>query len=78
MGKILAENAGYVADAMSATSCEYCPHKTGADYAKLFNLNEKGYRWRDIGIMALFIVSWYAMVFVMMKLRSKAKNSPSR
>ena len=77
MDKFLTENAGYVVDAMSLTNCEYCPYTTGADYAKTFNLTEKVYGWRDIGITALFCVSSYAMVFVMMKLRSKATKSAS-
>lgn len=71
MESFLASHAGYVVDAANATFCEYCPFSTGADYAKTFNINERYYGWRDVGITALFCFSSYAMVFGMMKLRSK-------
>lgn len=77
MGNFLSENAGYVVDPSSATSCEYCPYKTGAEYAKTLNLNAKYYGWRDFGITVLFCISSYAMVFCMMKLRSKATKKAS-
>jgi ATP-binding cassette, subfamily G (WHITE), member 2, SNQ2 len=75
MSAFLSENAGYVVDAASREICEYCPYKTGAEYARTFNLQEKYYGWRDVGITALFCVSSYAMVIVMMKLRTKATKS---
>ncbi|CAI6339603.1 unnamed protein product [Periconia digitata] len=72
MSSFLAENAGYVVDPNSMTACEYCPYKYGSEYAKTLNLNEKYYGWRDVGITFLFCISSYAMVIIMMKLRTKA------
>jgi hypothetical protein len=39
------------------------------------NINERYYGWRDVGITALFCISSYALVFLMMKLRSKATKT---
>ena len=100
MADFLASNAGYVENANSTTSCQYCPYATGGEYAQVFNLNEKYYAWRDVsgltntcrlkyhvvtgfinsgcaqtGITALFCISSYTLVIVMMKLRSKKTKS---
>ncbi|KAF4343795.1 multidrug resistance CDR1 [Fusarium beomiforme] len=65
-------NGGYIVDSTSTDSCSYCAYKTGAEYARGFNINESYYGWRDVGITALFCISSYALVFLMIKLRSKA------
>ncbi|KAL4804144.1 ABC-2 type transporter-domain-containing protein [Aspergillus unguis] len=70
MADFLANNAGYLLDS-NATACSFCEYSSGADYAKTFNLNERYYGWRDTGITALFCITSYMAVFVMMKLRSK-------
>jgi ABC-type multidrug transport system permease subunit len=74
MAAFLAEKPGYLVDG-NATACEFCQFSTGADYARTFNLKERYYSWRDTGITALFCISSYAMVFLMMKLRSKKTKS---
>jgi ATP-binding cassette subfamily G (WHITE) protein 2 (SNQ2) len=75
MADFLSSNAGYVLDPNNSTSCEYCEYTTGADYLKTMNINERYYGWRDVGITALFCCSSYALVFLMMKLRSKATKT---
>ncbi|ERS96089.1 ABC multidrug transporter [Sporothrix schenckii 1099-18] len=75
MGPFLQYSFGYVADPDATAACQYCAYSTGGDYAKTFNLNEKYYAWRDTGITALFCISSYLMVVVMMKLRSKKTKS---
>ncbi|KAH6658427.1 putative ABC multidrug transporter [Truncatella angustata] len=77
MSEFLSQAAGYVADSTSTTSCDYCPYTTGADYLKTMNINAKYYGWRDVGITALFCISSYAFVFLMMKLRAKATKTAS-
>jgi ATP-binding cassette subfamily G (WHITE) protein 2 (SNQ2) len=52
-------------------NCEVCQYKTGADYLATLNLTEKYYGWRDAGIVVLFVVSGYGLVFLLMKLRTK-------
>lgn len=56
-------------DATSA--CEVCQYRQGADYLATINLGEYYYGWRDIGIVVLFSISGYAMVYALMKLRTK-------
>ncbi|KAL1901802.1 hypothetical protein Sste5346_001505 [Sporothrix stenoceras] len=75
MADFLGSNAGYVANTTATENCQYCAYSTGGDYAKTFNLNEEYYAWRDTGITALFCISSYLMVVVMMKLRSKKTKS---
>ncbi|KAJ4003081.1 hypothetical protein NW752_011743 [Fusarium irregulare] len=72
MKEFIASNGGYVTDPESSSQCHYCAYATGAEYLKTFNINQKYYGWRDVGITALFCLSSYALVFFMMKLRSKA------
>ncbi|KAL3481383.1 ABC-2 type transporter-domain-containing protein [Aspergillus californicus] len=71
MADFLAEQPGYLLDGNSTSTCSFCQYSTGADYARTFNLQEQYYGWRDTGITALFCITSYAMVFLMMKLRSK-------
>ncbi|KAK7415703.1 hypothetical protein QQX98_005738 [Neonectria punicea] len=75
MADFLSSNVGYVADFNATENCQYCAYSTGADYAKTFNLQQEYYGWRDTGITALFCISSYALVFLMMKLRSKKTKS---
>ncbi|KAI2709365.1 hypothetical protein DTO039G3_53 [Penicillium roqueforti] len=75
MANFLASQTGYLDDETSTGMCSFCPYSEGSDYAKSFNLQEKYYSWRDTGLTALFCISSYALVFLMMKLRSKKTKS---
>ncbi|KAH8673305.1 ABC-2 type transporter-domain-containing protein [Xylariales sp. PMI_506] len=75
MSGFLSQHSGYVVDASSTATCGYCEYSTGADYLKTLNINAYYYRWRDTGITALFCISSYALVFLMMKFRSKATKT---
>ncbi|KAJ5280475.1 ABC multidrug transporter atrF [Penicillium angulare] len=55
-------------------SCKVCEYHHGSDYLKTLNLKEYYYGWRDIGIVAIFAVSSYALVYLLMKLRTKASK----
>ncbi|KAF2017942.1 ABC-transporter [Aaosphaeria arxii CBS 175.79] len=57
-------------DAMA--DCRVCQFKDGGSYLKTLNLAEEYYGWRNAAIVVLFCFSSYAMVFLMMKLRTKA------
>ena len=48
MAEFFTSNAGYVKDPGATSECMYCPYTTGADYAKVFNLQEEYYAWRDV------------------------------
>ncbi|KAJ5537442.1 hypothetical protein N7513_010628 [Penicillium frequentans] len=75
MADFLLSEPGYLLDSNATGTCSFCQYSTGADYAKTFNIKEKYYAWRDTGITALFCITSYALVFTMMKLRSKKTKS---
>ncbi|KAI1741490.1 putative ABC multidrug transporter [Xylaria scruposa] len=77
MAEFLSQYPGYVTDADNTTMCAYCPYSTGADYLRTLNFNNRYYGWRDVGITALFCISSYALVFLMMRLRTKATKTAS-
>jgi ATP-binding cassette subfamily G (WHITE) protein 2 (SNQ2) len=56
----------------ATADCRVCQYTTGADYLRTLNMNEEYYGWRNAGIVVLFSVSSYSLVFLMMKLRTKA------
>lgn len=59
----------------SATeNCQVCQYTRGSDYLFNLNLQDYYYGWRDTGIVALFMFSSYALVYVLMKLRTKASK----
>jgi ABC-type multidrug transport system permease subunit len=58
-------------------NCEVCRYTTGQDYLKTLNLNEEYYGWRDAGLVVLWAGVFYALVFLMMKLRTKATKRAS-
>ncbi|KAJ5888596.1 ABC multidrug transporter atrF [Penicillium taxi] len=55
-------------------SCRVCEYKSGSDYLYSINLKEYYYGWRDMALTALFAVSSYCLVFLLMKLRTKASK----
>lgn len=58
-------------------NCEVCRYTTGQDYLKTLNLNEEYYGWRNAGLVVLWAGVFYALVFLMMKLRTKATKRAS-
>jgi ABC-type multidrug transport system permease subunit/ABC-type cobalamin/Fe3+-siderophores transport system ATPase subunit len=54
--------------------CQVCPYSSGTDYLQALNLHEYYYGWRDAGIVVIFAVSSYALVFLLMKLRAKTSK----
>lgn len=75
MANFLTTHNGYILDPSNTTACEYCEYSYGSEYAKTFNIVHKYDGWRDIALTALFCFSSYALVFAMMKLRSKATKT---
>lgn len=55
----------------SSSGCQVCEYRRGSDYLATLNLQEYSRGWRDSGIVALFVVSGYILVYVLMKLRTK-------
>ncbi|EXF83814.1 multidrug resistance protein CDR1 [Colletotrichum fioriniae PJ7] len=77
LAEFLTSEPGYVVDPENSTMCAYCPYSTGSDYMRTMNINNSSYGWRGVGITALFCVSSYALVFLMMKLRTKTTKTAS-
>jgi len=61
----------------ATSGCEVCQYKSGADYLRALEVKQEYYGWRNVGIIALFVVSSYSLVFLMMKLRTKATKKAS-
>jgi ABC-type multidrug transport system permease subunit/ABC-type multidrug transport system ATPase subunit len=55
--------------------CQVCPYSSGSEFLQRFNLHEYYYGWRDAGIVVVFAVSSYALVFLLIKLRLRVKMS---
>jgi ABC-type multidrug transport system permease subunit len=53
----------------NTAACQVCQYTTGADY--LLNLDDKYYGWRNAGLVVVFVVGIYGLVYLMMKLRTK-------
>ncbi|KAI1264453.1 putative ABC multidrug transporter [Xylariaceae sp. FL1019] len=75
MADFLTTQPGYIVDPTDTASCSYCAYSSGADYLATLNLGKHIDGWRDVGITALFCVSSYALVFLMMRLRTKATKT---
>ncbi|KAE8388163.1 ABC-2 type transporter-domain-containing protein [Aspergillus alliaceus] len=52
--------------------CRVCQYTEGGDYLRTLNLQGRYYGWRNAGIVVVFVVGIYGLVFLMMKLRTKA------
>ncbi|KAI4853488.1 hypothetical protein E4T44_00808 [Aureobasidium sp. EXF-8845] len=59
-------------DAMS--ECQVCQYRVGSDYLAALEINDYYFGWRDSAIVLIFVLSGYAMVYLLMKLRTKASK----
>ena len=59
----------------AATSgCRVCQYRTGSDYLYTLYIKDYYYGWRGAGICVIFAFSGYLLVYVCMKLRTKASK----
>lgn len=58
----------------ATSSCKVCEYTTGSDFLQTLNINHYYYGWRDAGITVIYAISGYALVFGLMKLRTKASK----
>jgi ATP-binding cassette subfamily G (WHITE) protein 2 (SNQ2) len=56
----------------ATSGCQVCTYTTGSNYLATLNITHEYDGWKFVGITGIFVVSSYALVFVMMKLRTKA------
>lgn len=57
-----------------SAGCRVCEYRVGSDYLSTLNLTDYFDGWRDAAIVVIFVISSYAMVFALMKLRTKASK----
>ncbi|KAH6717959.1 atrB, ABC transporter [Leptodontidium sp. MPI-SDFR-AT-0119] len=55
--------------------CKVCQYRTGSDYLVTINLEDYYFGWRDSAIVAIFVFSGYALVYLLMKLRTKKSKA---
>lgn len=58
----------------ATSDCQVCSFSKGEDYLRTLNLNEYYYGWRDAAIVVIFAISSYALVYGLMKLRTKTSK----
>ncbi|KAH7394625.1 ABC transporter [Pyrenochaeta sp. MPI-SDFR-AT-0127] len=58
----------------ATADCRVCQFTTGRDYLHTVNLTEYHFGWRDAAICVIFAISSYALVYLLMKLRTKASK----
>lgn len=58
----------------ATAECRVCQFTRGRDYLVTVNLNDYYYGWRNAAICVLFAFSSYALVYLLMKLRTKASK----
>ncbi len=58
----------------ATAQCQVCQYTRGSDYLYSLNLKDYYYGWRDTALVALFVISSYALVYGLMKLRTKASK----
>lgn len=66
---------GYVNNPDATSNCEYCGYAKGSEYLASMNITRKIDGWKGALITLLFVISSYAFVFLLLKLRSKATKT---
>ncbi|OAQ96906.1 hypothetical protein LLEC1_06533 [Akanthomyces lecanii] len=70
----LSQSASHLVNPDATADCRICTYSKGEDYLKTLNLNAYSYGWRDAGIVAGMVLSSYALVYILMKLRTKTSK----
>ena len=61
----------------ATSGCKVCQYRRGSDYLAGLGLGNYYDGWRDAAIVVIFALSSYMMVFLLMKLRTKATKKAS-
>lgn len=70
----LTQSGANLLNPADTTECRVCPYTKGSDYLRNINLNDYYYGWGGAGIVALFVFSSYGLVYLLMKMRTKASK----
>lgn len=63
-----------LANPNDTTLCRVCQYRDGSGYLYTLNITKYLDGWRDAGILAIFVFSSYALVYGLMKLRTKTSK----
>ncbi|KAE8322760.1 ABC-2 type transporter-domain-containing protein [Aspergillus sergii] len=74
LSSYLEESDANLVNPEARSECRVCPYTSGGGYLKTINLNDYYFGWRDVGIFVIFIFSSYGLVYLFMKLRTKASK----
>lgn len=55
-------------------ACKVCEYTDGSDFLKTLHINHYYVGWRDAAISVIFAIGGYALIFGLMKLRTKASK----
>ncbi|KAJ5933309.1 hypothetical protein N7454_005638 [Penicillium verhagenii] len=58
----------------ATSGCRVCEYTDGTGFLSTLNVNDYYFGWRDAAISVIFAISGYALVFGLMKLRTKASK----
>lgn len=58
----------------ATADCRVCQYRSGSDYLATVNLNDYYDGWRNAAICVLFALSNFGLVYLLMKLRTKASK----
>lgn len=58
----------------ATAGCRVCQYRRGGDYLATMGLGEYSDGWRNTGVVVIFAISSYVMVYLLMKLRTKASK----
>lgn len=58
----------------ASSGCRVCQYTSGKDYLYTLNLPEYYFGWRDTGICVIYVISSYALVYLLMRLRTRASK----
>jgi ABC-type multidrug transport system permease subunit len=59
----------------ATASCRVCEYRVGSDYLAKLNLPDYYYGWRDAALVVLFACVGYALVYALMKLRTRKSKT---
>ncbi|KAL8765940.1 MAG: hypothetical protein Q9209_007137 [Squamulea sp. 1 TL-2023] len=59
----------------ATSGCKVCQYRLGSDYLSTLNISDYYIGWRDAAIVVIFAISSYVMVYLLMKLRTKATKT---
>jgi ATP-binding cassette subfamily G (WHITE) protein 2 (SNQ2) len=64
----------YLQNPDATSGCRVCQYRLGSDYLATLKIDDYYVGWRDVAIVFIFVLSSYASVFLLMKLRTKASK----